>query len=578
MLFANATDPLPIGNIGMYMAGGLALFLFGMDQMAEALKLLAGDGMRKLLARLTTNRFTGLLAGTVVTAIIQSSSVTTVLVVSFISAGLMSMSQSISIIIGANIGSTVTTQIIAFNVTQYSLLLIALGFVLFFCFGNEKTQQYGKMIMGLGLIFFGMQLMSDGTRPLRTYAPFIDLMQRMDSPLLGIAVAALFTAIIQSSAATMGVVIVFASQGVITLEAGIALALGANIGTCVTVVLAAFGKPREAVRAAVVQVLFNVLGVAIWFGFVDQLATLVVWMSPTAAKLPEAARAAAETPRQIANAHTVFNVANALLFIWLTTPLAWLVRHLVPDRQEQEPEPAHPRHLDEILLETPAFAIDIVRMELGRLGASALRMVRGALSIVVTGDQKDLETLESMDDDVDQLHAAIIAYIRRLSQEHLSQGQSKRLHGYLSAANYIENIGDMIETNLVATGLERIKRDLQISKTTRQVLQAFHEKVCENVEQAIQALVGSDGTLARKVIDAKAEVQHLADEADEHLLRRLTADEPQRLEAFRLESEIIEYLKRMHYFAKRIAKLVTELELSVVQEDSAESAEKTGVT
>ncbi len=268
------------------------------------------------------------------TAVVQSSSVTTVLVVGFISAGLMSLTQSIGIIMGANIGTTITAQLIAFKITHYSLVLVAIGFFTLFCSKNEKARHYGHMIMGLGLIFFGMHLMSDGTKPLRSYQPFMEMMQQMDNPLWAILLAAGFTALVQSSSATTGLVITLAAQGFISLDAGIALIFGANIGTCITAILASIGKPREAVRAAVVHVLFNVAGVAIWFAFIPQLALFVTWLSPANPDLVGTARLAAETPRQIANAHTVFNVANTMLLIWFTAPLAWLVQRIVPERAE----------------------------------------------------------------------------------------------------------------------------------------------------------------------------------------------------------------------------------------------------
>jgi phosphate:Na+ symporter len=557
MLFA-ATETLEVGPIIMGVLGGLALFLFGMDQMADSLKLVAGDGMKKVLAKLTTNRFTGLFAGAFVTAIIQSSSVTTVLVVGFISAGLMSLTQSIGVILGADIGTTITAQIVAFKVTKYALILITVGFAMLFCLKNEKIKHYGHMIMGLGLIFFGMQLMSDATHPLRDYQPFRDLMAQMGNPLYGIVIAAVFTAIVQSSSATMGVVIALASQGLISLEAGIALAFGANIGTCVTALLASIGKPREAVRAGAIHILFKVVGVIIWFPFIGYLADLVVTVSPAHADLAGADRLAADTPRQIANAHTIFNVANAAVFIWFTVPLAWLMYRLVPEKVEAEDETAWPEYLDKLLLKTPALALDVVRMELGRLGANALLMVQGALSTVVEGTSAELDSLEHMDNDVDALHAGLVTYLGNLSQENLSQHQSELLHDYLAAANYFENIGDIIETNLVASGRERLVHNVKISTATQQILASFHDKVCWSVERSVKALVAEDRDMAEEVLAAKSEISQLASAADEHLSRRLSADEPNRLAAFKLESEIIEYLKRMYYFAKRIAKIVNE--------------------
>ena len=254
-------NPLASFELWAGLFGGLALFLFGMDVMTQALKSAAGDYMKDILGKLTRNRFVGVGMGAFVTAIIQSSSVTTVILVGFISAGLMSMSQSVAVIIGANIGTTITAQILAFKVTKIALPLIAGGFLMSFTAKRENWRQIGMIILGLGLVFYGMSIMSTALNPLRSYDPFIQFMISMQNPLLGAAVGALFTAVVQSSSATTGILIVMASQGLIGLESAIAIALGANIGTCVTAGLATIGKPREAVRAAVVHTLFQRAGV-----------------------------------------------------------------------------------------------------------------------------------------------------------------------------------------------------------------------------------------------------------------------------------------------------------------------------
>ncbi|MCL4244673.1 MAG: Na/Pi symporter, partial [Candidatus Dadabacteria bacterium] len=310
------------GMILMGLLGGLAIFLFGMDQMTGALKAVMGEGMSKLLAGLTKNRFMATITGAITTAVIQSSSVTTVIVIGFISVGLMTLQQVIGVILGANIGSTVTAQIIAFNVTQYALLPVAAGFAMLFVSKNEKVRLYGGIIMGLGLVFFGMGIMSDATSPLRSYEPFIEIMQEMSNPILGISAGLLFTGLVQSSAATIGIVIVLASQGAITLEAGIAIVLGANIGTCVTALLAAIGKATPAKQAAAAHILFNVIGVLIWLPLIGQLASMAEAVSPVSANLSGTAQMAADTPRQIANAHTLFNVANTIIFIGIIGPFA----------------------------------------------------------------------------------------------------------------------------------------------------------------------------------------------------------------------------------------------------------------
>ncbi|MEZ4674925.1 MAG: Na/Pi symporter [Caldilineaceae bacterium] len=558
MPLAEVNNSVQFSAILIGMFGGLAIFLYGMDQMTDALKTVAGAEMKRLLSKMTANRFTGIFAGAFVTSIIHSSSVTTVLLVGFISAGLMSLEQSIGVILGADIGTTMTAQIIAFKVTQYALALVAIGFALLYTAKRKRVQQYGIIMMGMGFIFFGMELMSEATHPLRTYQPFIDLMQNLQNPLLAILITTIFTAIIQSSAATVGVVIVLASQGIITLHTGIAFVFGANIGTCITAILASIGKPTEAVQSAVVHVLFKVIGVLIWLPFIDQLADFTRLISPAVVGLEGAAQMAVETPRQIANAHTIFNVGNTFLFVWFTDQIAWTMRRLIPERSVQETPLVQPKYLDDAVLDTPDLALDFTRFELRRLGQLTTAMLRQALPATVQGDEATIQRLVEADDEVDALHGAIVTYLRRLSQTDLLTAQSNQLSDYLAVANYIENIGDMVETNIAEVGFDRVHTNVQISPMTEEALRALHQKVCWTVEQAIDAVTRNDRQLAQQVIDAKPEINRLSDAIDIHLTRRLTANEPGRLDVFRIESEMIENFRRIYYFAKRIAKIATE--------------------
>ena len=543
-------------NMAMSLFGGLALFLFGMEQMADALKAVAGERMKIILAKLTTNRFMGAATGAFVTAIIQSSSVTTVLVVGFITAGLMSMAQSIGVIMGANIGTTITAQIVAFKVTKAALLMVAVGFSMLFFSKQEKIKQYGGMLMGLGLVFFGMSVMSDAMKPLRTFEPFLDLMTSMENPLIGILVAAAFTGLVQSSSATTGIVIVMASQGFITLQAGIALAFGANIGTCVTAVLASIGKPREAVRAAVVHVLFNVFGVLLWIAFIPQLAEFVAWLSPAHPELSGTDRLASEAPRQIANAHTIFNIANTLIFIGFTTQFARLVERLVPDKPVEEKIIAQPKYLDEELLETPSLALDRARLEIGHMGDRVKDMLKDIMTAVVNGDRAMLKKIAKIDDEVDILHGHIVTYLGRISQKALTEQQTEVLMKLMGATNDLENIGDIIETDLVYLGNEGIDNQVAISKETRAMLAKLHDVVSTTAELAIDAVMENDEQAAQEVIAMKADIGRLMDSAAMHESRRLVAEEPNRLAAYTLEIDIIEKLKRIYYFSKRMAKAV----------------------
>lgn len=550
---AAAADGMDWWTMGMQLFGGLALFLFGMEQMAEALKAVAGERMRLILARLTSNRIMGALTGAFVTAVMQSSSVTTVLVVGFISAGLMSMAQSIGVIMGANIGTTITAQIVAFKVTKAAMLMIAVGFAMLFFSRHERVKQYGGMIMGLGLVFFGMSVMSDAMKPLRSYQPFLDLMVSMETPIIGILVAAVFTGLIQSSSATTGIVIVMAGQGFITLPAGIALAFGANIGTCVTALLASIGKPREALRAALVHVMFNVFGVILWFFLIDQLAALVTWFSPSHPELGGVERLSAEAPRQIANAHTVFNIANTLIFIGLTTQFARLVEWLVPDKPLEEEQVVKPRYLDEELLETPSLALERVRLEIGGIGQRVMEMMQQVMPALLGNDQSRLRRVAQLDDEVDVLHGAIISYLGSLGRKALSDEQSAAFLQLMAAANILESVGDIIETDLVSMGYERIERHIPISEQTQDVLRRVHKEVAIMLAMSINAVIENDAVVARTAVAAKGAVEGLIKDAELHQARRLVADEPNRLVAYTLEIELIEKLKRIQSLAARLA-------------------------
>ena len=543
-------------NMAMKLFGGLALFLFGMEQMADALKAVAGERMKIILARLTTNRFMGAATGAFVTAVIQSSSVTTVLVVGFITAGLMSMAQSIGVIMGANIGTTITAQIVAFKVTKAALLMVAVGFSMLSFSRQEKIKQYGGMLMGLGMIFFGMSVMSDAMSPLRSYQPFLDLMASMDNPLIGILVAAVFTGLVQSSSATTGIVIVMASQGFISLQAGIALAFGANIGTCVTAMLASIGKPREAVRAAVVHVMFNVFGVMVWIGLIGHLAEFVTWFSPSHPELSGVDRLAADTPRQIANAHTVFNIANTLIFIGFTGQFARLVEWLVPDKPLEEKVIAKPRYLDEALLETPSLALERVRLEIGHMGDRVKDMLEQIMPAILNGDRGSLRAVAKIDDEVDILHGYIVTYLGRISQNTLTEEQTHDFINLMAAANDLENIGDVIETDLVHQGYEGIEQGVSISDATRKILLELHHVVSNAVDMARDAVMENDQIAAQEVIAMKGDINRFMESAAMHQARRLVAEEPNRLAAYTLEIDIIEKLKRIYYFSKRMAKAV----------------------
>jgi phosphate:Na+ symporter len=293
--------------------------------------------------------------------------------------------------------------------------------------------------------------------------------------------------------------------------------------------------------------------VVIWVWFIDHLATFVRWVSPHHQELEGLSRLAAETPRQIANAHTLFNIANTLLFIGFTAPLAKVVEYLVPIREESGPQ-IKPRYLNSTLLETPEVALHHVRLELEGMGQAILPMLDSIPEALFQGSRQELTDIRKLDNTVDTLHSICITFLGQLSKQQLTNEQTEELHDLISIANYLENIGDTIETNMVDLGIERLEQDIRISEGTLQILTPLFASVYQTVDKAIAGLVERDTERAGDIIMAKGEIQHLADDAHSHLATRLTADAPKRVEAFRIETDTIENLRHIYYFAKRIAK------------------------
>jgi phosphate:Na+ symporter len=539
-LQTEATADIDVFIVVIEMLGGLAIFLLGMDRMTEALRLIAGSRMRDVLARLTTNRFAGMATGAGITALIQSSSVTTVLVVGFISSGLMTLTQSLGVIIGANVGTTITAQIVAFKITSYSLIGVAVGFAMTFISKRPERQAWGTAILGLGLVFFGMTLMGDAMSPLRDSETFIDAMATLENPFLGIGVAALFTGLVQSSSATTGVVIALAQQDLINIQTGIALILGANVGTAITAILAALGKNREAMRAAAGHTLFNVLGVAIWLPLIWLLTD---WVSSIGGPIE----------RQIANAHTIFNVLNAFLFILFVPQLARLVTRILPDRGDDEFVIAA-KHLDRGLFATPELALAHARQEIIRMGRRTRQMLETVLPALIDGTRWELVAVQELDDEVDALHEQVIDYLREIGAQKISTTSTNELTHMMDAANNLEAAADIIETNLVALGLTRVEQNLVVSGETRQVLEALHAKVLEGLDEAMRALDARDTSAIRNAERLKGEISRLELDAAAHQAQRLFADAPDRVATYRFEIDVIANLKRVHYFSTRTAR------------------------
>jgi phosphate:Na+ symporter len=548
-----AADPSHLDwfALALGLFGGLALFLYGLDQLSEGLKKAAGDTLKTLLTRLTSNRFLGALTGAVVTGILNSSSVTTVLVVGFVTAGVMSLQQSVAVIMGANIGSTVTAQLLAFNLSAYSLLGVAAGFFMLFAGKRAALRHWGMMVMGLGLIFYGMGLMSDAMKPLRLYPPFVSALAGMAKPLYGIVAGAVFTGLVQSSAATVGIAIALASEGLLTLPAGIALALGANIGTCVTALLAALGKPVEAVRAATVHVMFNVLGVVLWFPFIGLLARLAVAVSPASPDLAGVEKLAAEVPRQVANANTLFNVLNTAIFIGFSGWFARLATRLVPARERQEPLTT-PQFLDPAALPVPSVAFEQVRQEVGRLGdilgsmLVKLPQVRGPAATQV------LAEIPKSAEQVEALGSAILDFLGRIRQGTLTKPESETHVALMSATVHFREICDIIGDELL--GVARAAVGRPSVKLEPAVVSELYNRVKQAVECSVVAVRRQDAEASRKVVEMSGDIRQLAEVLFSRFAEGFDAGDRESPATLRLQTTFVNGLRQIFTLTKRIAR------------------------
>ncbi len=530
--------------------GGLALFLYGMEKMTDGLKAAAGQQMNTLLARLTGHPVLGAITGAIVTAVIQSSSVTTVLVVGFVSAGLMTLVQSVGVIFGANVGTTVTAQIVAFNTTALAYPLIAIGFAMTFVWKQGVARHYGAMFMGLGLIFYGMSLMGSAMSPLRAHEGFAEILQSLQNPILGILAGAVFTALVQSSSATIGLAVVMATQGLLSLPAGIAILFGAKIGTGITAILAAIGKPRDAQRAAAVHVLFNVLGAVIWLPFIAVLAGLAEAVSPVAAHLQGAERLAEEAPRQIANAATIWATANTVIFLPFAALFAKMAIKIIPDRTVEDRVIIRPRYLDDELIRVPAMALERARMELGHMGELTEAMLAKVESAFKS---RDLTELSRQHDQVVALREAVIAYLRHVGRSPLSDAEADEHANLVAATGEIETMSAAISRDLAPLARSLKEANVTASNETADLLERLFQTIQESAHCALLALVEGDERAAQTVVANRDAIIELTAEFHRRQSARLALDDPDRLLKHRVQFEVLDKLRRIYSVAEHMA-------------------------
>ena len=564
-----STNAINWGFLTMGLFGGLSLFLYGMAKMSDGLKKAAGNQMRKILATLTKNRMVAMFVGAFVTMVIQSSSATTVMLVSFVQANLMTYVQSIGIILGANIGTTITAQLVAFKLTDYALLMITVGFALTVFSKKESLRHIGEAILGFGILFFGMKIMSDSMYPLRSFQPFIDTMKGLENPFFGLMIGAAFTALIQSSSAFTGIVIVLAQQGLLTLEAGIPLILGANIGTCVTAGLASIGTIREAKRVALAHVLFNIGGVVIFVWLIPPLAELVRSLSSVSG-LSGMEKLAAETPRQIANAHTIFNISVGLIFLPFTGLLAKQVYRILPRTEETKGIKPALWDLDDSQIANPAIAIKLAQTEMLRMIKILSRMLDACFLPFINDEPKQddvyaqlslIDGIDMREEKIDFLEEHITNYLFQVSRGELNALQAEEAFSLISMADNMESVGDIIHRNIVPLIYKKQALKEPFSKQGEKELVAFHTKVMKQMSRLSEAFSELNFEMAQKVLKKDIKYQNLEAEYRQAHMERVQKEKAESVETHKVHLELMDMLKQINVYIGNIAKTITDLQV-----------------
>ena len=535
--------------------GGLAVFIYGMNLMSEGLQKVAGEKMRSVLGLLTKNPFVGVLAGALTTAVLQSSSATTVMVIGFVSAGLMNLPQAISIILGANIGTTMTAQLIAFKLDDYIWPIIFIGFLLFFAAKKPQIKFVGQTVFGFGLLFLGIMYMGSTMKPLVALPFFSDLMLEVSEiPVLGVILGTVMTVIVQSSSAVIAVLQNLASQAgpdgasIIGLEGALPILFGSNIGTTITAILATIGGSTNAKRTAAAHTIFNISGTLIFMWFIPQFCGIVRLVSPPGPEL-------AIISREIANAHSIFNIVCTLLWLPFVGFLVKLVTRLLPEKEEELVATCTPLYLDYKIIDQPVFALHLATRELSRIAQMILPMLKSAEKAFFEGDESAVDEVTELEENIDALQAATVKYMSSIfAGGGLTAHQSAQISGLMHVAGDIEHMGDQCQ-NIAEFAREKMEKGYRFSDRAVLELSGGFAQVKSIVEDTIRALNEGHEDLARDVLVQEDALDHLELRLRNHHLERLERGECSP-EFTVLYTDVLHNLEKIGDYCKNIAQAV----------------------
>lgn len=557
--------------------GGASIFLYGMDLLSKGLQRAANQRIKHILGKLTNNRFIGMMVGVGVTSIIQSSTATTVMLVGLVQAGLISFSQTLAVILGADIGTTITIQLMALKLADYSLVLVIIGFSIK-TFGkkdNKDLLSTAEAILGGGLLFYGMKIMSDSMMPLQGHPTIMAAMRTLENPFLGVMVSAAITALIHSSAASIGMVVILAQQSLVSLEGSIPLIMGANIGTCVTAIIASWNTSREAQRVSIAHVLFKVGGVLLFIAWIPTFAEIVRTISMHLGQ---------GTDRQVANAHTVFNVVLALAFLPFTQFFGRLLIKLYPDKRIKEEFVIKTKHLDTAFLNSPAMAIDLARLEISNM-ANILESMLNPIMMSFISNRAEVKdetyselTLEEginfKEKKLDFLEEKITDYLLKIGSVDTSEKQANEVFALVSITKDFESIGDIIQKNILPLISKKRRLNVNFSLEGTEELSIYHLKVCKQISRLQKIFTVLDPKRLTNIIKKMNTYLVLESDYRRKHLERIRAQRKESIETHEIHIELMDYFKHINMYTGNIAKSMNECNPEIIIEEEKKLKEQ----
>ncbi|MDY2881820.1 MAG: Na/Pi cotransporter family protein [Romboutsia timonensis] len=532
-------------DIAIGIMGGLGLFLYGMNLMGDGLQKSAGSKLKRIIELLTSNVIMGVLVGMVVTMVIQSSSATTVMVVGFVNAGIMSLTQAIGVIMGANIGTTITAQLVSLDVDFLAPVALGIGIVIYMFSNKPKHKNIAEILIGFGILFTGMDFMKEAVKPLAGYQGFTDMLLSFGHhPILGVLMGFAITAIVQSSSASMGMLIALASQGLIPITAALPILYGENIGTCVTSLISSIGASRNARRAAIMHLTFNVLGSMIFMFILSKpIVAIVTAIDPT------------DAARQIANAHTLFNILNVIVLLPFNKLIVKLALKLVPEtKSEQDDDDKVVKYIDDRMIETPSIALANIVKETLRMGEKSKESLNAAMDGIVDKSKEKIELSFKREKLINELQKSILNYLLKLSKASLNEDSRETVDALFNTVNDIERIGDHAE-NIAELAKDIVDLEISFSDVGIGELKDMYNKVVSTYTYALEAMRTSNVELACKVIKMEEQVDMMEKSCRANHMNRLNNSSCS-IESGVIYLDIISNLERVSDHAVNIAQQV----------------------